>query len=194
MSSPDIDPDSTHGRQAIRKVRDSIRPSAAFEARLEHALSEAEANPKRRRRSTKAAWLQAPLMLPAALSFLIAAFVTWDGPSFDAMNVAEHLLEVPVGGEATVSVDLALHHHGDDWTNIAVSAPRGLNVATRGGADATPAACRGNRCRYEFSHRASHGSPAMHVRVARPGRYRMEIEHHSRLASVREVFVIHALR
>jgi len=194
MSAPDLDPDSARGRQAIRKARDAIRPSADFEARLERALTEAEERPAKRPRSSKAMWLQAPLILPAAFSLLIAAYVTWDAPTFDALNVAEHLLEVPVGGEASMPVDLALHHHGSDWADIAVNAPRGLSVATRGGPAALPATCRGNRCRYEFSHRAAHGSPAMHVRVAQPGRYRMEIEHHSRSASVREVFVIHARR
>ena len=190
------DNDACERRRALRKVRDSIRPPADFDATLTRALIAAEAAPRpiKRRNSVRALWRQAPLMLPAALGVMLALYATLDTPAFDEMNVAEHSLEIPLAGQASVDLALALHHHGDDWTDVAVHAPRGVSVSTRSRGNAAPAACQGNRCRYEFTHRADQGSPEMRAHVTKPGRYRMEIEHQSRNARVREVFVIHALR
>jgi len=195
MNTESRDNDSRETRRAIRQARDEIRPSPEFESRLAHALREAETHSHLPHASSwKRRWLlEAPLILPAALSVLVAAYVTLHSPSFDALNVAEHLLEVPVGGDASIALDLAMHHHGGDWTDIAVHAPRGVSVTTQEQPNRAPS-CRGDRCRYDFSRKPTEAQQAMQIRVSGPGRYRMEIQHRSRQASVREVFLIHARR
>ncbi len=195
MNEHDVDPNASERRRRLRQARDAMRVSPDFVARLERALIEAEATrPPARKMQMRALWMQAPLMLPAALGVMIALYATLDAPTFDAMNVAEHSLELPLDGRGSVALDLALHHHGSDWADVAVHAPRGVRVSTQAFSDVGPDTCRRARCRYDFSHKGDSGSPKMQVHVSQPGRYRMEIEHQSRGARVREVFVIHARR
>lgn len=185
--------DAASRRRAIRKVRESLRPGPDFAQKVEHALRDAEAQAPRAASAGSRAllWMHLPVML-AVLSLMLSVDLDGSGHEFAAQEVVERSLQIPIERTTAVPLDLALHHHGDDWADVSIHAPRGLSMATEDGVLREPSACRADRCRYDFSHRAGEQAPSMQVHVAEPGHYRLRIEHHSHTASVHETLVIRA--
>jgi hypothetical protein len=191
------DPDEKLER-AFQKLR-ALEPSATLEARLEDALLKAERHERSRLREThnkRAAWLgHVRLSLPALASMAIASHLLFVEPNLDDAFVAQHHLDLPDEGHAALPLSLALDAHDSPFASIRLDVPHGMRVTPSERAISTGQPnCHRAGCVYEFVHPTGTDLPHLEVRVEKPGRYRVEVEHASERKTMREIIVVHAHR
>ncbi len=187
-------------RRRARALREELALPDGLTSRLDAALRQAEHEARLSRGTRHIPRLlrargHVLLFLPAAACVALALWVMGN-PGFDEVHVAEHELELPDDGHGSLDLSLLLHHHVDDWAKVQVLAPHDVELSTSEHAvhETDSPVCSSGRCRYEFAHHSSATAPHVSLKVQRPGRYHMEVEHASPRARVREVFVIHARR
>jgi hypothetical protein len=188
--------------QALREVG-SVEPSDALVSRLLRALVDAErreqaaAQEKRRRRNT---WLSHfRLSLPALASVAIAAHLVLVVPTTEeAMPealFAEHRVELPEQGHAALPLLLSLAEHDSEFASVRLDVPHGVEISPSDQAiSASEPSCHRAGCVYEFVHPTSTEHPHLEVRVQKPGRYLVGVEHASTTKRLREIIVVHASR
>lgn len=185
--------------KALRKVRDVV-PDADLETRMMQALvreERAEQKRERERIRRRAARLNHfRLSLPALASVAIAAHLVWQDPSAEEMSFTEHRIVLTDSGESALPLSLALHAHDTEFAMVRLDVPHGISVSPslHAALEAASPDCHQAGCIYEFLHPTDSAIPRIEVRVQKPGRYRLEVEHESNSKLLRQVFVVHASR
>lgn len=182
----------------LRKLQ-SVEPTPELEVRLMRALvaeERAESTKARQRHTRRAAWISnLRLSLPALASVAIAAHLVWHDPSVEHVSFTEYRLELSPEGNVTLPLSFSLDEHDAEFATVRLDVPHGVSVsAMNETVKASQPDCHSKGCIYEFLHPTTSLAPHVEVRVAKPGRYRVEVEHESDSKLLRQVFVVHASR
>jgi len=181
-------------RNALRNLK-GVKPSEDFPARLERALKQVDRQDRAEnpwRRFWYALRSRMVLTLPALASVSVAVHFLIADPTFDAHRVSEHILETSENGVGQLDLALWLDHHAGEAAKVRVHVPHGITLTPSAGSVSSPPECHYAGCTYEFVHSSESEGPHMQVQISGPGRYKMQVEHASDRALVREVFVLHA--
>lgn len=141
------------------------------------------------------------LMIPA-VAVAAGAFFFMTG-KFDQTNrspmvrVEEKTVALPESGHAWTALDLQTHHHADEPAIFHVEVPTNVRVSLpkQNGAegDVDERHCTETRCVHRFTQHHGKGVP-VRIAVTHPGRYDIHVRHESKVAAMREHFVLTANR
>jgi hypothetical protein len=189
--------------QALEKAR-ALEPSQALKARLEQALVRAEhaerahSLERMKKRANLVSHLR--LALPALGSLAVAAHLLLVEPEFSVeepefAGVAEHVVDMPEQGHVAIPLSLSLDEHDSEYAAVRLGVPHGVRVTPSDQAiSARQPDCDHTGCVYEFVHPTGAAAPHVEVRVEKPGRYRVDVQHASETKTMREIIVVHARR
>ncbi len=115
----------------------------------------------------------------------------------DMVRVEEKMLSLPQSGNAWTSLELQTQHHEDEPAVVHIDVPTNVRVrlpsANGKDMEANERHCTESRCIHRFTQRHGIGVP-VRIAVAHPGRYDIHVRHESKVAAMREHFVVTANR
>ncbi|WP_437595014.1 hypothetical protein [Sorangium sp. So ce1000] len=135
------------------------------------------------------------MVVPALAALAAAVFVASDrGASSPAIERSEErALALPDEGDAWMPLDLWTHRHADEPAVVDLEVPEHVRVRLPDGeGGALEQHCQQVRCLHRLTR--YRGDAPLSVAVAQPGRYEIHVRHESNEASVRERFVLTAVR
>jgi len=140
------------------------------------------------------------LLIPAIAVAAGAIFYVnekFDQPNQQALvRVEEKTVALPETGHAWTALDLQTHHHADEPAIVHLEVP--INVRVRlpqanASDDVDERHCTETRCIHRFTQHHGKGVP-VRIAVTHPGRYDIHVRHESKVAAMREHFVLTANR
>ncbi len=189
--------------QALRKVE----PSTALIERAMAGLPEGSSVqtapkkdlPQRRNEANRHSWLV--FMIPAAAIAAGALFFATNKlgrTNPDPMvRVEERNVALSDSGHVWTSLELQTHHHADEPAVVHLDVPTNVRVrlpAANGiESEADEMHCLESRCVHRFTQHHGKGVP-VRIAVTHPGRYDIHVRHESKVAAMREHFVVTASR
>lgn len=206
MSNHELPPLPEFISKDMQSLR-NVEPSSALVERSMASLPDGSAIKtapksgvaKRTNEGEKPSWWL--MMIPAvavaagALFFLNGKF---DQPNRDAMvRIEEKTIDLPESGHAWMALDLQTHHHADEPAIVHLEVPTNVRVRlpkTNGiEGEIDEQHCTETRCVHRFTQHHGQGVP-VRVAVTHPGRYDIHVRHESKIAAMREHFVLTASR
>lgn len=140
-------------------------------------------------------------MIPAvaiAAGAIFFAAGQFDAPHREDMTrVEEKTLSLPQSGNVWTSLELQTQHHANEAAVVHIDVPTNVRVRlpSANGVDveSDDQHCTESRCIHRFTQRHGIGVP-VRIAVAHPGRYDIHVRHESKVAAMREHFVVTANR
>lgn len=115
----------------------------------------------------------------------------------DMVRVEEKTVALPESGHTWTDLDLQTHHHADEPAIVHLEVPTNVRVrfpAANGVAGAEDEQhCTETRCIHRFTQHHGQGVP-VRIALTHPGRYDIHVRHESKVAAMREHFVLTASR
>lgn len=136
-----------------------------------------------------------PAIALAAGVMLFAAGQFAKTPADDIVRVQEQTVALPESGHAWTALDLQTHHHANEPAVVHLEVPTHVRVRlpAPNGSEADERHCTENRCVHRFTQHHGKGVP-VRIAVTHPGRYDIHVRHESKVAAMREHFVVNAKR
>lgn len=188
--------------QSLRKVEpatDDIERAMARLPERSSVQSRARSSPAVDENDAPTRW-KWPILIPAAVAFggLVLVFNMFGTPhKQDMVRVEEKTVALPESGHAWTALDLQTHHHADEPAIVHLEVPTNVRVrlpAANGiGHEADEKHCTETRCTHRFTQHHGVGVP-VRIAVTHPGRYDIHVRHESKVAAMREHFVVTASR
>lgn len=205
MSKHELPPLPENIRADMQSLR-NVAPSAADIDRVMARLPERSSVQSRARSTTSSEESDAPgrwkwpFLIPAAVAIggLVLVFNMFGRPTKqDMVRVEEKTVALPESGHAWTALDLHTHHHADEPAVVHVEVPTNVRVrlpAANGmGHETDERHCTEMRCVHRFTQHHGKGVP-VRIAVTHPGRYDIHVRHESKVAAMREHFVVTANR
>lgn len=205
MSNHELPPLPEKIRADMQSLR-SVEPSATDIDRALARLPERSSVQSRTRGATNREEDDVPN--PWRWSFLIPAMVAVGGLMLvfkmfgtpnkqDMVRVEEKTLALPESGHVWTALDLQTHHHADEPAIVHLEVPTNVRVRlpSPNGIEheADELHCTESRCTHRFTQHHGKGVP-VRIAVTHPGRYDIHVRHESKVAAMREHFVLTASR
>jgi hypothetical protein len=205
MNTDELTPLPENISKDMRSLR-NVEPSSALVERAMAKLPEGSASqtaPKKDGEKRRGAGPRHSLlifMIPAAAVAAAALlFVAKFGqPTREAMvRMEEKTVAIHESGHEWTALDLQTHHHADEPAVVHLDIPTNvrvrLPVANGADGDVDERHCTENRCIHRFTQHHGKGVP-LRIAVTHPGRYDIHVRHESKVAAMREHFVLTANR
>lgn len=206
MSSNELPPLPEAIRKDMQALR-NVEPSASLVERAmaslpEHSSVQTASKkdiPKAKNEPTRQTLLV--FMIPAAAIAAGAIFFATNklsAPHRETMvRVEEKTVTLPDSGHAWTLLDLQTHHHADEPALVHLEVPTNVRVRlpsnTGSENEADERHCTESRCIHRFTQHHGQGVP-VRIAVTHPGRYDIHVRHESKVAAMREHFVLTASR
>jgi hypothetical protein len=206
MSSHELPPLPEALEKDMQSLR-NVEPSAALVERAMAGLPDGSSRPssrmsdvsKRKNRPARRSMLVFTIPAVAiAVGAILSAFGKFDTTSReDMIRVEEKTLALPETGHAWTALDLQTHHHANEPALVHLEVPTNVRVrlpAPNGhDGDLDEQHCSESRCVHRFTQHHGKGVP-VRIAVTHPGRYDIHVRHESKVAAMREHFVVNAKR
>jgi hypothetical protein len=140
------------------------------------------------------------LMIPtiavaaAAIFYFSGKFVQSNRDAL--VRVEEKNVALPESGHTWTALDLQTHHHADEPAVVHLEVPTNVRVRlpqANAADDVDERHCAETRCVHRFTQHHGKGVP-VRIAVTHPGRYDIHVRHESKVAAMREHFVVTANR
>lgn len=204
MSTHELPPLPESISKDMQSLRNVEPPPALVERSMANlpdrsAIQTAKKNANRTSENPRPSlWL---LMIPAvavAAGVLFFLSVKFGHPNQNSMvRVEEKTVALPESGHAWTALDLQTHHHADQPAVVHLEVPTNVRVRlpkTNGTeSDVDEQHCTEARCVHRFTQHHGKGVP-VRIAVTHPGRYDIHVRHESKVAAMREHFVVTANR
>jgi len=206
MSTHDLPPLPDAIKKDMQSLR-SLEPSATLIEKAMAGLPERsslqtsrkEDVPKREKERSRHSMLifTIPAAAIAAAALLFVVNKVDERPREDMVRVEEKSVSIPETGHTWTALDLQTQHHADEPAIVHLEVPTNVRVRLPGASglegDVDERHCLESRCIHRFTQHHGKGVP-VRIAVTHPGRYDIHVRHESKVAAMREHFVLTASR
>lgn len=166
--------------------RSSVQTSSSPVSKQDHGSS---------KRHSILVFMIPAVAIAAAVMFFSGKFDS--GPRDAMVRVEEKTLSLPESGHAWTALDLQTQHHANEPAIVHLEVPTNVRVSFPAASGVEGAAdekhCTETRCIHRFTQHHGKGVP-VRIAVTHPGRYDIHVRHESKVAAMREHFVVTASR